>query len=337
MSAGDLPERIRVSLGSAVVLGLTRGSLNAKPTTVYLLTYRPGKCYANCGFCPQARESRGRADMLSRVVWPPFPTKQVLIGIEEAERSGLIRRVCIQALNYPTVFDDLLKLTREIRYRTGIPISVSCQPLNRERIQRLAAAGMDRISIPLDAVTKEIFDKIKGSLVGGPYAWEKQREALEDAVRILGKGFVTTHLIAGLGETEREMTRAIQWCVDLGVYPALFAFTPIQGTPLEKNPPPSLRYYRMVQVAHYLILHGKTRYERMEFDGNGRLIGFGVSEELLLEAIRTGNPFLTSGCPDCNRPYYNERPGGPIYNYPQQPPSGDVVEIEKQIDGLASR
>jgi len=31
----------------------------------------------------------------------------------------------------------------------------------------------------------------------------------------------------------------------------------------------------------------------------------------------TGEPFRTSGCPDCNRPFYNERPSGPLYNYPR--------------------
>jgi len=32
---------------------------------------------------------------------------------------------------------------------------------------------------------------------------------------------------------------------------------------------------------------------------------------------RRGEAFQTSGCPGCNRPYYNERPGGFIYNYPR--------------------
>ncbi|MEM2915121.1 MAG: radical SAM protein, partial [Candidatus Bathyarchaeia archaeon] len=51
----------------------------------------------------------------------------------------------------------------------------------------------------------------------------------------------------------------------------------------------------------------------------------------LRKIIRTGEPFKTSGCPGCNRPYYNERPGGPIYNYPRKPTSKEISEIEKQI------
>ncbi len=333
----QLPERIRVSTGSAIVLGLLRGRLDAKPTTIYLLTYRDGKCFANCGFCPQARTSKGRANMLSRVTWPCFPTKQVLSGMERIVKTDEIKRVCIQALNYPTVFDDILSLVEEIKSRVKVPISVSCQPLNLDKMKMLAEAGVDRISMALDAATEEIFDQIKGRLVGGPYVWEKLRDGLRHAGRIFGEGSITTHLIVGLGETEKEMVHMIQWCFDFGVYPGLFAFTPIQGTLLEKSPQPSLGHYRKIQIAHYLITHGKTRCENMAFDDDGCLIDFGVSEEQLREVIKTGEPFVTSGCPGCNRPYYNERPGGPLYNYPRQPLPEEIAEIERQIGILCPR
>ncbi|MDH5691059.1 MAG: radical SAM protein, partial [Candidatus Bathyarchaeota archaeon] len=149
----QLPERIRVSTGSTIVLGLLRGKLDAKPTTIYLLTCRNEKCSANCGFCPQARMSKGRADMLSRVTWPTFMTRQVVDGIERTVRGGAIKRVCIQTLNYPEVFDEVLLLVREIKSRVIVPISVSCQPLNPEKMRGLADAGVNRISIALDAAT----------------------------------------------------------------------------------------------------------------------------------------------------------------------------------------
>ncbi len=337
MPETHLPERIRVSTGSAIVLGLLRGRLDAKPTTIYLLTYRDEKCSANCGFCPQAKTSKGRADMLSRVTWPPFPTERVFSRIERITKADAVKRVCIQALNYPTVFDDILSLVGEIKSRAKVPISVSCQPLDREKMKMLAEGGVDRISIALDAATEEIFDKIKGRIAGGPYVWEKQREALREAVKIFGEGNITTHLIVGLGETEEEMVQMIQWCVDLGVYPSLFAFTPIPGTLLENSPQPSLSHYRRVQIAHYLITHGKTRYENMIFDDDGCLIDFGVSGEQLREVIEMGEPFVTSGCAGCNRPYYNEKPSGPLYNYPRQPLPEEIAEIERQIGILCPK
>ena len=269
--------------------------------------------------------------MLSRVTWPSFPTKKVLPGIRGAVRRGTVKRVCIQALNYPTVLEDILSLVNGVLLRVTVPISVSCQPLQPKEMKRLVEVGVDRIGIPLDAATKALFDRIKGSLVGGPYSWEEQREALVAAVQILGRNRVSTHLIVGLGETEKEMAEALQWCVNVGVYPGLFAFTPVSGTALENQPQPSLDQYRRLQLARYLITEGLVRSENMSFDGNGGLVDFGVSPERLRAAIRDGHPFVTSGCPDCNRPYYNERPGGPLYNYPRQLLPEEIVQIEQQF------
>ncbi|MCJ7721119.1 hypothetical protein MUO98_01740, partial [Candidatus Bathyarchaeota archaeon] len=125
-------------------------------------------------------------------------------------------------------------------------------------------------------------------------------------------------------------SRTAQW-PDSGVYPGLFAFTPIPGTALENMSAPSLSSYRRAQVAHYLLAHKKTCLEKMVFDKDGRLTNFGISKEMLLEAIDTGKPFLTSGCPGCNRPYYNERPGGPFYNYPRQLLPEEIEEAKKVL------
>ena len=42
-NAFDFPNQIRVSVGSAIVLGLLEGDLDAKPTTAYLMTYYSDK------------------------------------------------------------------------------------------------------------------------------------------------------------------------------------------------------------------------------------------------------------------------------------------------------
>jgi biotin synthase len=326
-----LPKTIRLSVGSAVVIGLLNEKLDAAPTTAYLMTYRKGKCTANCGFCSQARGSHSRADALSRVSWPVFATENVLDGIEKGFEDGKIKRVCFQALNYPKVFTHLLALVKAIRQKAKVPISISCQPLSSENIRQLAEAGAERIGIPSDLATKELFDRIKGHVAGGPYSWEKQFKLLGEAVHIFGKGKVSTHLIVGLGETEREMVEIIQRCVDMGVLPALFAFTPIAGTALELVPQPPIQKYRRIQIARHLIAYGIARYEDMRFDKEGYISDFSVDEQTLLQIIQMGEPFLTSGCPHCNRPYYNEKPSGPIYNYPRKIGQKELSEIERQL------
>ena len=154
---------------------------------------------------------------------------------------------------------------------------------------------------------------------------------LDEALAVFGKGNVSTHVIVGLGETEREAVQIIQRCVDMGVLPALFAFTPVRGTALEKNSPPPLESYRRVQLGRFLIVKALARAEGMVFDDDGRILDFGLTKKTLEETVRSGEPFLTSGCLDCNRPFYNEKPGGPIYNYPRKPTEKELESIMRQF------
>jgi biotin synthase-related radical SAM superfamily protein len=327
----QLPQKIRVSIGTAIVLGLLDGKLDASPTTAYLMTYKVGKCTANCGFCPQARASKSSADMLSRVSWPTFSTIDVATALARVAERGIIKRICIQALNYPEVFSELEALIAQIKKQTHLPLSISCQPINRSNIERLKKAGADRIGIALDGATETIFDKVKGKAAGGPHVWEQQFGLLADALEVFGKGNVSTHVVVGLGETEKEAVQIIQRCLDLGVLPALFAFTPIRGTALEKCSPPPLESYRRLQMARYLIVNGIAHITKMDFDAAGKITFFGLEEEKLKLIIVEGEPFRTSGCPGCNRPFYNEKPSGPVYNYPYQPTKTDLEKICGQL------
>jgi biotin synthase len=111
----------------------------------------------------------------------------------------------------------------------------------------------------------------------------------------------------------------------------LFAFTPIKGTALASCQQPALDVYRRVQLARYLIVNGKVRAEDMRFDNESRLVDFGVCKSLLISVVESGLPFLTSGCSDCNRPFYNEKPSGPLYNYPRSIRSVEMKMIKREL------
>ena len=326
-----LPHQIRVSNGSAIVLGLLAGKLDAEPTTAYLMTYHTGKCMANCGFCPQAKTSESKAELLSRVAWPAFPSLTVLAELEKAVHKGRIKRVCVQTLNYPEAINEVCVFVKELKQLVPVPVSVSSQPFNSENLWRLADAGVDRVGIALDAATEGLFDRVKGASAGGPYRWRDEFLLLRVAIGIFGEGNVSTHLMVGLGESEKEAVLAIQECVDLGVLPALFAFTPVKGTALAAYPQPELDVYRRVQVARYIIVNGLAHVEDMHFDRKERIADFGVSRPVLLNIVGTGEPFLTSGCPGCNRPFYNEKPSGPLYNFPRAIRPDELKAIKRDL------
>jgi biotin synthase len=310
-------EKIRVSVGTAGVLGLLRLHSDVEPTTAYLMTYTPDGCIGNCAFCPQARESSSSKELLSRVVWPDFSFQSILEKIIPTVKSGKLDRICLQTINYRNYVRDTLDIVSAILTEVSLPVSVSCPPLAKNHMEQLKKIGVERIGIPLDAATPEIFSHVKGKMVAGPYRWESHFKGLKDALDIFGKDKVTTHIIVGLGETERDAVEIIQSLNDIGVNSSLFAFTPIKGTRLEGLKPPATSQYRRVQLARYLIVQGLSSAQSMRFDSQGRIIDFGISEDEVDRFGSLGAPFMTAGCSGCNRPFYTESPKGPIYNYPR--------------------
>ena len=325
------PERVRVSVGTASVLGLLRYRLNVPPTTAYLMTYTEGSCLANCSFCAQARDHKANRDQLSRVVWPDYPLDRVMDGFRNPAHD-VLERVCVQVIYYPGFLDDTVDLVRLLRDETGLPVSVDTCPVDKESLLRLREAGAEMISIPLDGATPRIFDEIKGRDVKGPYRWERHIEALRMAVEVFGDGNVGSNLIVGLGETEREAAELIQRLHDMKGKTVLFAFTPLAGTRLEGLPPPHMEKYRRLQAARHLIVNGYAALEGLSFDEDGRITGYGGVD--LDTVLGDGVAFMTTGCPGCNRPFYNERPSGPFYNYPR-PLTED--EIKEELASLKTK
>ncbi len=297
---------IRVSSGTASVLGLQDTLNQVAPTTAYLMV--GGRCRRDCAFCAQARSSRARSDALSRVTWPEFDEEETIKRIRRAFAAGEIERCCLQV----TVHDGYLQRTKEVvmRLGDGMPICASVVATNIEQIGELLEAGLERVGLSLDAASERVYRQVKGG------DWSRMLSLIEEAAANF-PGRIATHLIVGMGETEREMAQMIQRMHDWDVTVGLFAFTPVRGTAMEDRPPPPIGSYRRIQIAHYLIRHRLSSVERFSFSPEGRITDFGLERGRLEAILADGRAFQTSGCPGCNRPYYNERPGGTIYNYPR--------------------
>ncbi len=313
--------KINVSIGTAGVLGLEQVPMAVAPTTAYLML--GGRCLMNCAFCAQARDSHSSALNLSRVVWPEYDLDEVVPCLAAAAAEGAVRRACVQVTVTADAFDQTLALVRTVKAAGSaaarLPFDVAILPHDLAQVGQLLDAGVDHLGFGLDAACKRVFDRVKGG------NWTRSLALVEESARAF-PGRTALHLIVGLGETERELVDRLQWAHDLGITSGLFAFTPVRGTHLADQPPPPLAVYRRMQAARWLIVHGLARAEAMAFDAAGRLLDLGAP------LPRDGVVFQTSGCPDCNRPFYNEQPGGPLYNYPR-PLSADeanraILEME---------
>lgn len=315
---GVLYSMIWVSSGTMIVLGLKKARCDVPPDVAYLMI--GNGCLGSCKFCTQSKESTARDHFLSRVSWLLFPREEVFKRISKEYNNGKLSRVCFQVVNKPGVIYRAKKVFQELRQYSEIPASISCNCLNRKGITELFSEGIDTISIPLDAATPGLYRELKGGI------WEEHFKLLIWASRKY-PGKVTTHLIAGLGETEKDLVRTLECLYAYNVKVGLFAFTPVLGTALEAKAPPSMASYRRLQVAHYLI---KNRISwKFEFKEEKLYLGDNVEKLFLL--IGSGEPFETSGCFGCNRPYYNERPGKIPYNYPRKLNDDEIREAYKML------
>jgi len=249
---------MRLSIGSAAELGLADIKQETAPTTCYIML--GDKCNNGCSFCSQCTAE----EKLSRIDWLPAGDSV----IDKINQSSF-QRVCLQCTS--ATIEDVNNLSEKIRK----PVSVS---YNFNSISDIRKTKADKICIPLDAA-KSVYALHKNG------TFDEKLDLIIAAAKEL-PGRVSTHLIAGLGETEHEMLSLFEKLHKAGVTIGLFAFTPVKGTKLQDMPQPPISYYRRLQSA--------------------------------LARITGQEEFRTSGCEGCNRPYYNERPGGTIYNYPRK-------------------
>jgi lipoyl synthase len=294
---------IRLSYGTAACLGLVSGRTDTYPTTAYLLS--GNNCLMKCAFCSQGADKKA-FNRLGRIKWPEYTWDEVSNILTRAEDKG-IHRICLQSVKHADGIMFLLKTVERIKAVSSLPLSVSAWIRNKEEAVALRTAGVDRISVSLDVVNPEAYEKIKGG------SFQNRLELLLSCAQAL-PGQISTHIICGLGETDEETLILVDRLIQADITVALFAFMPLKGTPMEKVKPPSVNYYRRIQAGSYLLREKIMPLSAFIFS-NGSLVSYGLPEKELNRIFSGGAAFQTSGCPDCNRPYYNERPGGVIYNY----------------------
>ncbi len=296
---------MRVSLGSLAVLGLVDARMAAAPSTLYVLQYSGDGCLARCGFCSQGRRAPPRLrERLSRIRWPTVR----LVDLVDALRRGGDRfvRICVQSVLKQGFFDELRCIASSLAESSRLPVSATVTPVARALLEALKAAGVERLGVGLDAASPRV-----AAAVEKPYPWRVYWRFIEDAVEVFGRGRVHVHLVAGLGETPREMLDAMRSIYSAGARVALFRYTPLPGLP--RYPGVGVGLYRVYQVSRLLLEKGVDPLDYLELEPLPRF-----TRSPPVEARELGEALLTSGCPGCNRPFYNESPRGPLYNYPSR-------------------
>ena len=336
VNSKESPEYLRMSLAGAITLGFRRGRFyrNAALHCLnLLLTYIEG-CSGNCAYCGLSVERQGSYEAKSfiRVDWPTYPLDEILYRLHREEHD--LKRICISMITNPRAISDTKLVSQRIlEAKLDLPLSLLIAPtiLSPSDLAEMKKYGVDRVGIAIDTTTEDIFRQMRGEEVKGPHQWETYWERVGEALEVFGRGKVGVHLITGLGETEKEMVGCIQRVHSMGAGIHLFSFYPKANSSLSHFSPPPLGQYRRIQLAQYLIEKDLGRVDDISFSEEGDILNFGIDREVLDEVIQAGRPFKTSGCPGCNRPYANSRPGPEIRNYPFSPRRKDIERVREQI------
>jgi biotin synthase len=343
------PEYVQMSTAAAITLGIMQGRMYRCECTRclnLLLTYPEG-CRANCAYCGLARHREAERDYADRnfirVDWPAVPLPTVIDTVARDVTGSPFHRMCISMITHPRSDDDTVTVLKAWTDRidpAAIPVSILSNPttMTRADVKRLRDLGADIFTVALDAATPEIFDRTRGKGVQSPHSWAKYWEILMDAREIFGREKFGAHIIIGMGETEREALGLVQRLVDLGGHSHMFCFFPERGSLMDHLPATPRDQWRRVQLGRYLIDYRSARVEGMSFDGEGRVVDYGVPRDELESVIDAGVAFRTSGCPGkfrddvsaCDRPY-GDSPPSDIASFPFQPSKGDLRGIRRQL------
>ncbi|ARM76834.1 radical SAM protein [Acidianus manzaensis] len=236
-----------------------------------------GGCSGTCKFCSQSLSNRADKFYLSRVKWFPVNLD------EEKEKFSSFSRFCLQTVIKKNFEDEAIEILEKVKTKGK---SITTVPITDDYLIKLKEIGVDYLGTGLDTVER-LWNE-----VGKPFTFKEYMDFVKRSVSIFGKRHVYVHLIVGLGEKEDEIINLMKEIYQIGAEVALFAFTPVKGTAFESLSPPKLEYYRKIQKIRYNLSNDKE-----------------VKEDEKLA-------YLTSGCPSCDRPYYNEDPLKTLYNIP---------------------
>jgi biotin synthase len=338
----ESPEWVRLSYASAIALRLKSGRFT-RPFRFgginLLLSYDRG-CLSDCGYCGLARNRPGDYQEKSfiRVEWPLVQTDELVARLVRHEDR--LTRLCISMVTHGRAYPDTLEISRKITSSVRTPLSLLVAPptLNERRLEAFKAAGADMIGIGLDAVTEELFQTLRTDVPKGGLKWSQYWRIVDAARAIFGAWKVNCHTLVGLGETDADLIAIFDRLLGRQIFSYLFCFNPEPDSRMGSRAKTSLRRWRRIQLAKFLLEERGLDRSAFRFDDSGALGRILAPRELVDGVVADGHAFMTNGCPSsdggpgCTRPMGSWRPTEDPRDFPWRPTRDEIREIRAVLD-----
>ncbi|MBT9383357.1 MSMEG_0568 family radical SAM protein [Pseudooceanicola sp. CBS1P-1] len=216
----------------------TLHSKDVLATTVLQTCIRYESRKKTCQFC-----SIGQSLAAGRTIAHKSPAQLAEVAKAAVELDGVTHMILTTGT--PAGKDRGAKVLAEsaaaIKAAVDLPLQGQCEPPEDDAWhQRMFDAGIDTLGMHLEAVTPEVRQRIMPGKASVPL--EKYFSSFEAAVKVFGRGQVSTYILAGLGDTPEVILAMGEKLCAMGVYPFVVPFVPISGTPLESHPAPSAEF-----------------------------------------------------------------------------------------------
>ncbi len=239
----------------------TLHSRDVLATTVLQTCIRYESRKKTCQFC-----SIGQSLAAGRTIARKTPEQLAEVAKAAVELDGV--KHMVMTTGTPPGKDRgaaiLAESARAVKAAVDLPIQAQCEPPDDDVWhQRMADAGVDALGMHLEAVTQDVRERIMPGKASVPL--EKYFSSFEAAVKVFGRGQVSTYILAGLGDTSEAILAISEKLVAMGVYPFVVPFVPISGTPLESHPAPSSEFMASIlRPLGQMIVAGGMKSENIK-------------------------------------------------------------------------
>ncbi len=225
-------------------------------TTVLQTCVRYGRRSTSCQFCAIGESLSG-----GRTINRKTPEQLAEVARASVLLDGI--KHMVMTTGTPNFTDRgaaiLCESAFAVKAAVDLPIQAQCEPPDDPIwFSRMRAAGIDTLGMHLEAVTPAVRERImpgKASVSIPQYL-----QAFADAVKVFGRGQVSTYILAGLGDTREAILQMCETLIALGVYPFVVPFVPIGGTPLEHHAAPDPGFMReLLQPLGRMLVDGGLR------------------------------------------------------------------------------
>ncbi len=211
-------------------------------TTLLQTCIRYGNSSTRCQFC-----AIGESLKAGRTIKEKSPAQLAEVAAA-AQRLDGIDNVVMTTGTPPTSDRGAAVLAAAafaIKQATHLPIQAQCEPPDDFHwFVRLRANGVDSLGMHLEAWDDAVRQRIMPGKAEVPMSY--YMEAFSAAVKVFGRGQVSTYLLAGLGDSVEGLLDASRQLISLGVYPFVVPFVPVTGTPLAGHAPPTAEFMKAV-------------------------------------------------------------------------------------------